>query len=98
MSKINLTNYSRRNRNPSDNNLKLILVIRLIQHIRNRAFHWENLLKANENSYGKILPNITAKEQNNLVGIFPTKIETFLQDVLKCIDERLTNLTERALG
>lgn len=98
VSKINLTNYSRRNRNPSDNNLKLILVIRLIQHIRNRAFHWENLLKTNKNNCGKILPNITAKEQNNLVGIFPIKIETFLQDVLKCIDKRLIGLTERTLG
>lgn len=87
--KIDFRKYSVVNRPLYDNNLKLIFVVRLIQHIRNRAFHWENLLKITISNRGKFLSNIMAQENSNKMWILPKNIEMFLNDVLDCVDTRI---------
>ena len=90
VSNMNLRKYDANNHLLHDNNLKLILIVRLIQHIRNRAFHWENLLKTKQyNSRGKLYSNISANESEKRMWILPKNIEAFLVDVVSCIDKRI---------
>lgn len=90
--KIDLLKYSSKNQNTQDNNLKLKIIIKLILKIRNRAFHWENLLKMGQiNKKGKKLPNIFVKVEGHVNGIYPNKIEQFINDVLECFEENIIN-------
>ena len=66
----------------------------LIRVIRNRCFHWENLLKTKTTPEGKVYPRITIKFRGTYIGIAPQNIEIFLIDVLKSFDEGLPNLID----
>lgn len=63
---------------------KNIIVFNLIRNIRNRAFHWENLLKVR--MIDNIpYPRITHKENETFIGVMPEKILDFLDDLIACI-------------
>ncbi|PAF46157.1 hypothetical protein BKH46_08750 [Helicobacter sp. 12S02634-8] len=93
VSNIDLKKYSKFNEKLKDNNLKLLIILALVQKIRNRAFHWENLLKNKErilNNYKIIkIPNIYTAFRGFSNGIYADKIEVFLKDVLNNIDNEL---------
>ena len=69
---------------------KVKIVYGIIRTIRNRAFHFENLYKLNANG----TPRLSTKLKEIIVGIEPPKIETFLNDILKCFDEDLIEYLE----
>ena len=69
---------------------KVRICYSLILAIRNRAFHFENLFKLNENG----TPRISTNLHGQIIGIEPQKIETFLNDVLKCFDRDLIEYLE----
>lgn len=50
----------------------------LILTIRNRAFHFENLYKLNDNG----APRIITKLNNEIIGVAPEMIEAFINDFL----------------
>ena len=69
---------------------KVKIVYGIIRTIRNRAFYFENLYKLNTNG----TPRLSTKLKEIIVGIEPLKIETFLNDILKCFDEDLIEYLE----
>ncbi|RDU51394.1 hypothetical protein CQA49_08170 [Helicobacter sp. MIT 00-7814] len=99
---IRLSRYSTTtNHSIHDNNLKILLIFRLMRTIRNKAFHWENLLKTGINKKGKATPNIFVKEnwKNNTqfyAGVFPQKIRIFVDDILDCIHPKLKDIIENS--
>lgn len=64
---------------------KVKISLNLIRNIRNRAFHWENLLKVTTKENGNIFPRITHKENGTTIGIMPEKILEFLDDLIEKI-------------
>ncbi|OCR99565.1 hypothetical protein A9K75_06755 [Campylobacter fetus subsp. testudinum] len=66
------------------------IVLNLLWTIRNRSFHWENLLKIREEN-NILFPRITTREHGTSIGIDPGKIELFLSDFIKSINEDLLN-------
>lgn len=64
---------------------KNTIVLNLVRNIRNRAFHWENLLKITIKEGGKIFPRITHKEKGTKIGIAPELILQFLDDLIEII-------------
>lgn len=64
---------------------KVKIVYDLLVKIRNRAFHFENLYKLNNNQ----TPRISTKVGKTLVGIEPNKLELFINDILDCFDKDL---------
>ena len=76
------------------NDNKAEIVMNLIRVIRNRCFHWENLLKTRTTPEGKVYPRITTKFRGTIIGVAPQNIEIFLIDVLKSFDEGLPNLID----
>ncbi|WP_163555339.1 hypothetical protein [Helicobacter suis] len=73
------------------NDHKAEIVMSLLLSIRNRCFHWENLLKTRINK-NKVYPRITTKFRGTMVGIAPQNIELLLDDVLKSFDNELLDL------
>ncbi|WP_104760476.1 CAAX protease [Helicobacter cetorum] len=72
------------------NILKAKIALNLLRNIRNRAYHWENLLKTKYNT-----PNITNEINGVIVGIMPNKIVLFLDDLIKSIGNKdLEKLSE----
>ncbi|EKH5408809.1 hypothetical protein O8M53_001772 [Campylobacter coli] len=70
------------------NTHKVDIVLSLLQNLRNRSYHWENILKTTEKN-GKHYPRLTTKIENVYIGINPQKIELFLDDLIKTFDERI---------
>ena len=70
------------------NTHKVDIVLSLLQNLRNRSHHWENILKTTEKNT-KHYPRLTTKIENTYIGINPQKIETFLNDLIKTFDERI---------
>lgn len=67
---------------------KVNATLSLLLNIRNRAFHWENLLKIIEidgNKVSRLYTNV----QGAIISINPNKIELFLNDLLKQINKKL---------
>lgn len=64
---------------------KNTIVLNLIKNIRNRAFHWENLLKTTIKENGEVFPRITHKEKGTRIGIAPELILQFLDDLIENI-------------
>lgn len=64
---------------------KVKIVYNLLTTVRNRAFHFENLYKLNQN----FTPRISTKVGKTLVGIDPKNLEEFIIDILDCFDENL---------
>lgn len=99
--KIDVTNYSIKNKKINDEKLKIKLVFKLIQKIRNRAFHWENLLKINKkvcHSKTKEISNIYVTIHGINCQIMPTKIKVFLNNILFSIDESLIDKSPCSIG
>lgn len=94
---INFRNYNQHNRNfflrngkkrNFGNIYKVDIVLSLLQNLRNRSYHWENILKTTEKN-GKHYPRLTTKIENAYIGINPQKIELFLDDLIKTFDEEI---------
>lgn len=93
-SKVKLRKYSYKNRNIDDSSLKAKIVLRLIQKIRNRAFHWENLLKNGSNRQkGKQIPNIYINiNQRYYAGVFSARIKDLIEDTIECFEKELRKI------
>lgn len=85
LNNINFRNYNQYNRNfflrngkkrNFGNIYKVDIVLSLLQNLRNRSYHWENILKTTEKN-GKHYPRLTTKIENAYIGINPQKIELF---------------------
>ena len=70
---------------------KVDIALSLLQELRNRCYHWENLLKVRvtESFPPVIYPRLTTKIYNVRIGIHPFKIENFLCDLIKTYDEEI---------
>lgn len=97
LNNINFRNYNQYNRNfflrngkkrNFGNIYKVDIVLSLLQNLRNRSYHWENILKTTEKN-GKYYPRLTTKIENAYIGINPQKIELFLDDLIKTFDEEI---------
>lgn len=97
LNNINFRNYNQYNRNfflkngkkrNFGNIYKVDIVLSLLQNLRNRSYHWENILKTTEKN-GKSFPRLTTKIENTYIGINPHKIEMFLDDLIKTLDEEI---------
>lgn len=77
--------YINKRKNHFSNVEKVSIVLNLIRTIRNRAFHWENLLKTRPIN-GENYPRITHKENGTNIGVMPDKIIMFLDDLIATID------------
>lgn len=67
---------------------KVDITLSLLQNLRNRSYHWENISKTTEKN-GKHFPRLTTKIKDTHIGINPQKIELFLDDLIKIYDEKL---------
>ena len=94
---IDFRNYGEYNRNfffengiklRFRNTHKVDIVLSLLQNLRNRSYHWENILKTTEKNT-KHYPRLTTKIENVYIGINPQKIDLFLSDLIKTFDERI---------
>ncbi|EAJ7112235.1 hypothetical protein YZ61_08085 [Campylobacter upsaliensis] len=97
LNNINFRNYNQYNRNfflrngkkrNFGNIYKVDIVLSLLQNLRNRSYHWENILKTTEKN-GKHYPRLTTKIENAYIGINPQKIELFLDDLIKTFNEEI---------
>lgn len=83
---INFKKYYQKNRNRTINNKsrltnkeKVDIMLSLLANIRNRAFHWESLIKLKDNGH----PRLTVGDYGIIyISVEATKIEDFLQDIL----------------
>ncbi|WP_233346180.1 hypothetical protein, partial [Campylobacter coli] len=94
---INFRNYNQLNRNfffengiklRFRNTHKVDIVLSLLQNLRNRSYHWENILKTTEKN-GKHYPRLTTKIENTHVGVDLQKIDLFLSDLIKTFNEEI---------
>ncbi|MGN8363746.1 CAAX protease [Helicobacter pylori] len=81
--KQNLSNYA-----------KAHIALNLLWTIRNRAYHWENLLKIQPNKHPRITTSFSEKTENIpmdkilVIGVEPNKITLFLDDLIKSIGNK----------
>ncbi len=87
--KQNLSNYA-----------KAHIALNLLWTIRNRAYHWENLLKTKPNNRPRITTYFTGLKNNDRakmpmnISVEPSKIVLFLDDLIKSIGNKdLENLS-----
>ncbi|WP_131157786.1 CAAX protease [Helicobacter pylori] len=76
------------------NYIKAHIALNLLWMIRNRAYHWENLLKIQPNKRPRITTPFSGKTKNIpmdkilVIGIEPNKITLFLDDLIKSIGNK----------
>ncbi len=76
------------------NYIKAHIALNLLWTIRNRAYHWENLLKIQPNNRPRITTSFSGKTENIpidrilVIGIEPNKITLFLDDLIKSIGNK----------
>ncbi|MCQ2872039.1 CAAX protease [Helicobacter pylori] len=76
------------------NYIKAHIALNLLWTIRNRAYHWENLLKIQSNKHPRITTSFSGKTENIpmdrilVIGIKPNKITLFLDDLIKSIGNK----------
>ncbi|GAA8434834.1 hypothetical protein Hpkin82_05880 [Helicobacter pylori] len=76
------------------NYIKAHIALNLLWTIRNRAYHWENLLKIQPNKRPRITTPFSGKTKNIpidkilVIGIEPNKITLFLDDLIKSIGNK----------
>ncbi|WQU96245.1 CAAX protease [Helicobacter pylori] len=76
------------------NYIKARIALNLLWTIRNRAYHWENLLKIKPNNRPRIATSFNGETENVpmdkilVVGIEPNKIALFLDDLIKSIGNK----------
>ena len=87
------SNFNRHGKSSIPNFQKVIICYSLILTIRNRAFHFENLYKLNE--YGA--PRISTRLNDKIVGVMPDMLETFIDDVLDCLDSEIREYLQGGL-
>ncbi len=81
--KQNLSNYA-----------KAHIALNLLWTIRNRAYHWENLLKIQPNNRPRITTSFTGLKDNDRakmpmnISVEPSKIVLFLDDLIKSIGNK----------
>ncbi|ADU83895.1 CAAX protease [Helicobacter pylori] len=73
------------------NYIKAHIALNLLWTIRNRTYHWENLLKIQPNNRPRIATPFSGETENIpmdrilVIGIEPNKITLFLDDLIKSI-------------
>ncbi|MUU18691.1 CAAX protease [Helicobacter pylori] len=81
-------------KNPLSSASKVHIALNLLWTIRNRAYHWENLLKIQPNKRPQITTPFSGKTKNIpmdrilVIGIEPNKITLFLDDLIKSIGNK----------
>ncbi len=60
------------------------IYLSLFLTLRNRSYHWENILKTNITQKGEF-PRITTKIHNKTIGLKPNNIKSFLDDMLNLL-------------
>ncbi|MBH0249384.1 CAAX protease [Helicobacter pylori] len=76
------------------NYIKVHITLNLLWTIRNRAYHWENLLKIQPNKRPRITTSFSGKTKNIpmdkilVIGIEPNKIILFLDDLIKSVGNK----------
>lgn len=76
------------------NYIKAHIALNLLWAIRNRTYHWENLLKIQPNKRPRITTSFSGKTKNIpmdrilVIGIEPNKITLFLDDLIKSIGNK----------
>ncbi|PUD65090.1 CAAX protease [Helicobacter pylori] len=76
------------------NYIKAHIALNLLWTIRNRAYHWENLLKIQPNKRPRITTPFSGKTKNIpmdrilVIGIEPNKITLFLDDLIKSVGNK----------
>ncbi|MFP6055801.1 CAAX protease [Helicobacter pylori] len=82
------------------NYVKVHIALNLLWTIRNRAYHWENLLKTKPNNRPRITTYFTGLKDNDRakmpmnISVEPSKIVLFLDDLIKSIGNKdLENLS-----
>ncbi|QKF64518.1 hypothetical protein [Campylobacter corcagiensis] len=86
LAKIDFRKYSKFNKKYEFRNYQKVKVVySLLVTIRNRAFHFENLLKTKGAK-----PRITTILNDIVIGVDPDKLESFCDDVLECFESGLS--------
>ncbi|ERM21159.1 hypothetical protein [Helicobacter pylori] len=89
-------------KNPLSSASKVHIALNLLWTIRNRAYHWENLLKIQPNNRPRITTYFTGLKDNDRakmpmkinISVEPSKIVLFLDDLIKSIGNKdLENLS-----
>ena len=75
-------NKERLNKKELNNYQKAYAILLLTKSIRNRAFHFENLLKILANNRPRLSVKATFKKNQAIFSIMPNKIIDFLNDIL----------------
>ncbi len=76
------------------NYIKARIALNLLWTIRNRAYHWENLLKIQPNKRPRIATSFNGETENIpmdkilVIGVEPNKITLFLDDLIKSIGNK----------
>ncbi|WQS41405.1 CAAX protease [Helicobacter pylori] len=76
------------------NYIKAHIALNLLWTIRNRTYHWENLLKIQPNNRPRITTSFSGKTKNIpmdrilVIGIEPNKITLFLDDLIKSVGNK----------
>ena len=75
-------NKERLNKKELNNYQKAYAILLLTKSIRNRAFHFENLLKILANNRPRLSVKATFRKNQTIFSIMPNKIIDFLNDIL----------------
>ncbi len=90
MGHINFKKYSIFNKKDKMRNYqKVEVAYSLLRTLRNRAFHFENLLKQNANGTPRLSTRFMFGKSKIIVGIEAKHIETFLNDMIESFDDEL---------
>ena len=105
--RLNFRDFSENNKNyyRSQNGKKIKfkrrhranMVLDLLRVIRNRSFHWENLLKLIPKGQ-KLVPRLSINIKGTIIGIHPQKIELFLDCILSNMDKGLLRKLNERVG
>ena len=88
--RVDFKKYSKFNRKDKMRNYqKVIVAYALFRTMRNRAFHFENLFKRNENGTSRLSDSRIFGKERVVVGIDSDKMEIFLDDMLDAFDVEL---------
>lgn len=81
-------------KNPLSGASKVHIALNLLWTIRNRVYHWENLLKIQPNKRPQITTPFNGKTENIpmdrilVIGIEPNRITLFLDDLIKSVGNK----------
>lgn len=70
---------------------KASLLLEMLRNIRNRAFHFEKLLKINSNGTPRLNAKVNFKNSPAIISIDPNKIVGFVDDILSGFNKNLLN-------